>query len=129
MKKLPILAAVLIVCAAGFLIFAGTTDFRQTPEEETEYPYPISFLKIDAVETPNDSYRIITLTESDQKEYPFLLAALENGDTYLNIHPEGDMTAEEYYAIDSFEWESYVSYNGSLYHIALGPIGLAPPMP
>ena len=129
MKKLPILAAVLLVCAAGFLIFAGTTDFRQTPEEETEYPYPISFLKIDAVETPNDSYRIITLTESDQEEYPVLLAALENGDTYLNIHPEGDMTAEEYYAIDSFEWESYVSYNGSLYHIALGPIGLAPPMP
>jgi len=126
MKKLPILAAVLIVCAAGFLIFAGTTDFRQTPEEETEYPYPISFLKIDAVETPNDSYRIITLTESDQKEYPFLLAALENGDTYLNIHPEGDMTAEEYYAIDSFDWESYVSYKGLLYHIALGPIGLAP---
>lgn len=129
MKKLTILAAVLIVCAAGFLIFAGTTDFRQTPEEETEYPYPISFLKIDAVETPNDSYRIITLTESDQAEYPVLLAALENGDTYLNIHPEGDMTAEEYYAIDSSEWESYVSYNGSLYHIALGPIGLAPPMP
>ena len=129
MKKLPILAAVLIVCAAGFLIFAGTTDFRQTPEEETEYPYPISFLKIDAVETPNDSYRIIALTESDQEEYPVLIAALENGDTYLNIHPEGDMTAEEYYAIDSFEWESYVSYNGSLYHIALGPIGLAPPMP
>ena len=129
MKKLPILAAVLIVCAAGFLIFAGTTDFRQTPEEETEYPYPISFLKIDAVETPNDSYRIIALTESDQEEYPVLLAALENGDTYLNIHPEGDMTAEEYYAIDSFDWESYVSYNGSLYHIALGPIGLAPPVP
>ena len=129
MKKLPILAAVLIICAAGFLIFAGTTDFRQTPEEETEYPYPISFLKIDAVETPNDSYRIITLTESDQEEYPVLIAALENGDTYLNIHPEGDMTAEEYYAIDSFEWESYISYNGSLYHIALGPIGLAPPVP
>ena len=129
MKKLPILAAVLLVCAAGFLIFAGTTDFRQTPEEETEYPYPISFLKIDAVETPDDSYRIITLTEADQAAYPVLLAALENGDTYLNIHPEGDMTAEEYYAIDSFEWESYVSYNGSLYHIALGPIGLAPPMP
>ena len=129
MKKLPILAAVLIVCAAGFLIFAGTTDFWQTPEEETEYPYPISFLKIDAVETPNDSYRIIALTESDQEEYPVLIAALENGDTYLNIHPEGDMTAEEYYAIDSFEWESYISYNGSLYHIALGPIGLAPPVP
>ena len=129
MKKLPILAAVLIVCAAGFLIFAGINGFWQTPEEETEYPYPISFLKIDAVETPNDSYRIITLTESDQEEYPVLLAALENGDTYLNIHPEGDMTAEEYYAIDSFDWESYVSYNGSLYHIALGPIGLAPPMP
>ena len=129
MKKLPILAAVLIVCAAGFLIFAGTTDFRQTPEEETEYPYPISFLKIDAVDSPNDSYRIITLTESDQEEYPVLLAALENGDTYLNIHPEGDMTAEEYYAIDSFEWESYISYKGSLYHIALGPIGLAPPVP
>ena len=129
MKKLPILAAVLIVCAAGFLIFAGINGFWQTPEEETEYPYPISFLKIDAVETPDDSYRIITLTESDQEEYPVLLAALENGDTYLNIHPEGDMTAEEYYAIDSFDWESYVSYNGSLYHIALGPIGLAPPMP
>ena len=129
MKKPPILAAVLIVCAAGFLIFAGINGFWQTPEEETEYPYPISFLKIDAVETPNDSYRIITLTESDREEYPVLLAALENGDTYLNIHPEGDMTAEEYYAIDSFEWESYVSYNGSLYHIALGPIGLAPPMP
>ena len=129
MKKLPILAAVLLVCAAGFLIFAGTTDFRQTPEEETEYPYPISFLKIDAVETPNDSYRIIALTESDQEEYPVLIAALENGDTYLNIHPEGDMTAEEYYAIDSFDWESYISYNGSLYHIALGPIGLAPPVP
>ena len=129
MKKLPILAAVLIVCAAGFLIFAGINGFWQTPEEEPEYPYPISFLKIDAVETPDDSYRIITLTESDQEEYPVLLAALENGDTYLNIHPEGDMTAEEYYAIDSFEWESYVSYNGSLYHIALGPIGLAPPMP
>ena len=129
MKKLPILAAVLIICAAGFLIFAGTTDFRQTPEEETEYPYPISFLKIDAVDSPNDSYRIITLTESDQEEYPVLLAALENGDTYLNIHPEGDMTAEEYYAIDSFEWESYISYKGSLYHIALGPIGLAPPVP
>ncbi|HJJ52515.1 MAG TPA: hypothetical protein O0X55_05190 [Methanocorpusculum sp.] len=129
MKKLPILAAVLIVCAAGFLIFAGINGFWQTPEEETEYPYPISFLKIDAVETPNDSYRIIALTESDQEEYPVLLAALENGDTYLNIHPEGDMTAEEYYAIDSFEWESYVSYNGSLYHIALGPIGLAPPVP
>ena len=129
MKKLPILAAVLIVCAAGFLIFAGTTDFWQTPEKETEYPYPISFLKIDAVETPNDSYRIIALTESDQEEYPVLIAALENGDTYLNIHPEGDMTAEEYYAIDSFEWESYISYKGSLYHIALGPIGLAPPVP
>lgn len=129
MKKLPILAAVLIVCAAGFLIFAGINGFWQTPEEETEYPYPISFLKIDAVETPNDSYRIIALTESDQEEYPVLIAALENGDTYLNIHPEGDMTAEEYYAIDSFEWESYISYNGSLYHIALGPIGLAPPVP
>ena len=129
MKKPPILAAVLIVCAAGFLIFAGINGFWQTPEEETEYPYPISFLKIDAVETPNDSYRIITLTESDREEYPVLLAALENGDTYLNIHPEGDMTAEEYYAIDSFDWESYISYNGSLYHIALGPIGLAPPMP
>ena len=129
MKKLPILAAVLIVCAAGFLIFAGINGFWQTPEEETEYPYPISFLKIDAVETPNDSYRIIALTESDQEEYPVLIAALENGDTYLNIHPEGDMTAEEYYAIDSFDWESYVSYNGSLYHIALGPIGLAPPVP
>ena len=129
MKKLPILAAVLLVCAAGFLIFTGTTDFRQTPEEETEYPYPISFLKIDAVEIPNDSYRIIALTEADRAEYPVLLAALENGDTYLNVHPEGDMTAEEYYAIDSFDWESYVSYNGSLYHIALGPIGLAPPVP
>ena len=129
MKKLPILAAVLIICAAGFLIFAGINGFWQTPEEETEYPYPISFLKIDAVETPNDSYRIIALTESDQEEYPVLIAALENGDTYLNIHPEGDMTAEEYYAIDSFEWESYISYNGSLYHIALGPIGLAPPVP
>ena len=129
MKKLPILAAVLIVCAAGFLIFAGINGFWQTPEEETEYPYPISFLKIDAVETPNDSYRIIALTESDQEEYPVLIAALENGDTYLNIHPEGDMTAEEYYAIDSFDWESYISYNGSLYHIALGPIGLAPPVP
>ena len=129
MKKFLILAAVLLVCAAGFLIFAGINGFWQTPEEETEYPYPISFLKIDAVETPNDSYRIITLTESDQEEYPVLIAALENGDTYLNIHPEGDMTAEEYYAIDSFEWESYISYNGSLYHIALGPIGLAPPMP
>ena len=129
MKKLPILAAVLIICAAGFLIFAGINGFWQTPEEEPEYPYPISFLKIDAVETPNDSYRIITLTESDRAEYPVLLAALENGDTYLNIHPEGDMTAEEYYAIDSFDWESYISYNGSLYHIALGPIGLAPPVP
>ena len=129
MKKLSILAAVLIICAAGFLIFAGINCFWQTPEEETEYPYPISFLKIDAVETPNDSYRIIALTESDQEEYPVLIAALENGDTYLNIHPEGDMTAEEYYAIDSFEWESYVSYKGSLYHIALGPIGLAPPVP
>ena len=129
MKKLPILAAVLLVCAAGFLIFAGINGFWQTPEEETEYPYPISFLKIDAVETPNDSYRIIALTESDQEEYPVLIAALENGDTYLNIHPEGDMTAEEYYAIDSFDWESYISYNGSLYHIALGPIGLAPPVP
>ena len=129
MKKLPILAAVLIVCAAGFLIFAGINGFWQTPEEEPEYPYPISFLKIDAVDSPNDSYRIITLTEADRAEYPVLLAALENGDTYLNIHPEGDMTAEEYYAIDSFDWESYVSYNGSLYHIALGPIGLAPPMP
>ena len=129
MKKLLLLAAVLLVCAAGFLIFAGTTDFRQTPEEETEYPYPISFLKIDAVETPNDSCRIIKLTEADRAEYPVLLAALENGDTYLNIHPEGDMTAEEYYAIYSFDWESYVSYNGSLYHIALGPIGLAPPVP
>ena len=129
MKKLPILAAVLLVCAAGFLIFAGINGFWQTPEEETEYPYPISFLKIDAVETPNDSYRIIALTEADQEEYPVLIAALENGDTYLNIHPEGDMTAEEYYAIDSFDWESYVSYNGSLYHIALGPIGLAPPVP
>ena len=129
MKKLLILAAVLIVCAAGFLIFAGINGFWQTPEEETEYPYPISFLKIDAVETPNDSYRIIELTEADRAEYPFLLAALENGDTYLNIHPEGDMTAEEYYAIDSFDWESYVSYKGSLYHIALGPIGLAPPVP
>ena len=129
MKKLPILAAVLLVCAAGFLIFAGINGFWQTPEEETEYPYPISFLKIDAVETPDDSYRIITLTEADRAEYPVLLAALENGDTYLNIHPEGDMTAEEYYAIDSFDWESYVSYNGSLYHIALGPIGLAPPVP
>ena len=129
MKKLPILAAVLIVCAAGFLIFAGINGFWQTPEKETEYPYPISFLKIDAVETPNDSYRIIALTESDQEEYPVLIAALENGDTYLNIHPEGDMTAEEYYAIDSFDWESYVSYKGSLYHIALGPIGLAPPVP
>ena len=129
MKKLPILAAVLIICAAGFLIFAGINGFWQTPEEEPEYPYPISFLKIDAVETPDDSYRIITLTEADRAEYPVLLAALENGDTYLNIHPEGDMTAEEYYAIDSFEWESYISYNGSLYHIALGPIGLAPPVP
>ena len=129
MKKLPILAAVLIICAAGFLIFAGINGFWQTPEEETEYPYPISFLKIDAVETPNDSYRIITLTESDRAAYPVLIAALENGDTYLNIHPEGDMTAEEYYAIDSFDWESYISYNGSLYHIALGPIGLAPPIP
>ena len=129
MKKLPILAAVLIICAAVFLIFAGADGILQTPEKETEYPYPISFLKIDAVETPNDSYRIIALTESDQEEYPVLIAALENGDTYLNIHPEGDMTAEEYYAIDSFEWESYVSYNGSLYHIALGPIGLAPPVP
>ena len=129
MKKLPILAAVLIICAAGFLIFAGINGFWQTPEEEPEYPYSISFLKIDAVETPNDSYRIIALTEADRAEYPVLLAALENGDTYLNIHPEGDMTAEEYYAIDSFDWESYVSYNGSLYHIALGPIGLAPPMP
>ena len=129
MKKLLILAAVLIVCAAGFLIFAGADGILQTPEEEPEYPYPISFLKIDAVETPNDSYRIITLTESDRAEYPVLLAALENGETYLNIHPEGDMTAEEYYEIDSFEWESYVSYNGSLYHIALGPIGLAPPVP
>ena len=129
MKKLPLLAAVLLVCAAGFLIFAGINGFWQTPEEEPEYPYPISFLKIDAVETPNDSYRIIALTESDQEEYPVLIAALENGDTYLNIHPEGDMTAEEYYAIDSFEWESYISYNGSLYHSALGPIGLAPPVP
>ena len=129
MKKFLILAAVLIICAAGFLIFAGINGFWQTPEEEPEYPYPISFLKIDAVETPNDSYRIITLTESDRAEYPVLLAALENGDTYLNIHPEGDMTAEEYYAIDSFEWESYISYKGSLYHIALGPIGLAPPVP
>lgn len=129
MKKLPILAAVLLVCAAGFLIFAGVNGFWQTPEEETEYPYPISFLKIDAVEIPDDSYRIIALTEADRAEYPVLLAALENGDTYLNIHPDGDMTAEEYYAIDSFDWESYVSYNGSLYHIALGPIGLAPPIP
>ncbi|MBR4117546.1 MAG: hypothetical protein IKK56_01480 [Methanocorpusculum sp.] len=126
MKKQYIIAAVLLICAAGFLLVAGTHCFWQTTDEDIEYLYPISFLKIDAVDSPNDSYRIIALTEADRSEYPVLLAALENGDTYLNIHPEGDMTAEEYYAIDSFEWESYISYNGSLYHIALGPIGLAP---
>ena len=133
MKKLILIILIVLLCCLGFAIFAGVNDFRQTPDvpdaDENEYPYPISFLKIDAVDNPDSSYEIIPLTEADREKYQVLIGALENGETYLNIHPSGEMTPEEYYAIDDFVWESYVSFDGKLYHVALGPIGLAPPMP
>ena len=97
--------------------------------DEDEYPYPISFLKIDAVDNPDSSFEVIQLTKADRGKYPVLIGALENGDTYLNIHPSGEMTPEEYYSISGFDWETYFSFDGKLYHVALGPIGLAPPMP
>ncbi len=128
MKIRYILLIAFLLCAAGILLFSGFS-VTQAPADEEKYPYPISFLKIDAVSKPDASYRIITLTEADKRVYPVLTAALENGETYLNIHPDGEMTAEEYYAIDSFEWESYVSFAGSLYHVSLGAIGLAPKIP
>jgi len=132
MKKLiPIILIVLLFCV-GFAFFAGANGFWQTPDvhaDEDEYPYPISFLKIDAVDNPDCSFEIIPLTEADREKYPVLIGALENGDTYLNIHPSGEMTPEEYYSIYDREWEIYFSFDGKLYHVALGPIGLAPPMP
>ncbi|MBE6506567.1 MAG: hypothetical protein E7Z72_01400 [Methanocorpusculum parvum] len=133
MKKLiPIILIVLLFCV-GFAIFAGANGFWQTPNvpdaDEDEYPYPISFLKIDAVDNPDSSFEVIPLTEADREKYPVLIGALENEDTYLNIHPSGEMTPEEYYSIYDHEWETYFSFDGKMYHVALGPIGLAPPMP
>lgn len=136
MKILHILLIVLVVCAGGLLVFAGINNSGDDipPEEvdppEDEWPYPISFLKIDAVQTPDPTYTIIPVTDSDKTKYPVLIAALENGETYLNIHPDGPMSAEEYYAIqDTFGWGHYASYNGTLYLILIGAIGIAPPLP
>ena len=133
MKKIVPIILIVLLCCLGFAIFAGVNDFRQTPDvpdaDEDKYPYPISFLKIDAVDNPDSSYEIIQLTEADREKYPVLIGALEDGETYLNIHPSGDMTPDEYYSIYDLEWETCFSFDGKLYHVALGPIGLAPPMP
>lgn len=135
--KIPhILLIILVLCAAGFLLFAGINESREEipPEEpsspEDDWAYPISFLKIDAVPEPNPEYRIIILTENDRGTYPVLFDCLENSVTYLHVHPTGEMTAEEYYAIqDTFGWGQYASYNGTLHQILIGAIGVVPPTP
>ena len=131
-KIIPIILIVLL-CCVGFAIFAGANGFWKTPDtldtDEDEYPYPISFFIFFTVDNPDSSFEVIPLTKSDREKYPVLIGALENGDTYLNIHPSGEMTPEEYYSISGFDWETYFSFDGKLYHVALGPIGLAPPMP
>ena len=131
MRITQIILIILVICAAGLLIFAGIQGSgEEVPSEEDDWAYPISFLKIDLVTgTPEPDYAVITLTEDDRTKYPVLIAALENDETYLNIHPEGEMTTTEYYAINGFGWNSYVSYNNSLYHVTIGPIGVAPPLP
>lgn len=132
MRITQIILIILVICAAGLLIFAGIQGSgEEVPSEEDDWAYPISFLKIDLVTgTPEPDYAVITLTEDDRTKYPVLIAALENDETYLNIHPEGEMTPEEYYAIqDTFGWGSYVSWNGTLYRVLIGPIGIAPPLP
>ena len=133
MKKIIPIILIVLLCCISFAIFAGANDFWQTPDvpdvDENDPEYPISFLKIDAVDNPDSSFEVIPLTKSDREKYPVLIGALENGETYLNIHPSGEMTPEEYYYISGFDWETYFSFDGKLYHVALGPIGLAPPMP
>ena len=133
MKKIVPIILIVLLCCVGFAIFAVANDFWQTTDvpdaDEDEYPYPISFLKIDAVDNQDSSFEVIQLTKADREKYPVLIGALENGETYLNIHPSGEMTPEEYYYISGFDWETYFSFDGKLYHVALGPIGLAPPMP
>ena len=130
MKIPQIILIILVICAAGLLIFAGIQGSgEEVPSEENDWAYPISFLKIDAVQTPDPTLPVIPLTGADRTKYPVLIAALENDETYLNIHPEGEMTTTEYYAINGFGWNSYVSYNNSLYHVTIGPIGVAPPLP
>ena len=131
MRITQIILIILVICAAGLLVFAGIQGSgEEVPPEEDDWAYPISFLKIDAVQTPDPTLPVIPLTEADRTKYPVLIAALENDETYLNIHPEGEMTPEEYYAIqDTFGWGSYVSWNGTLYRVLIGPIGIAPPLP
>ena len=133
MKKIIPIILIVLLCCVGFAIFASANGLWKTPDtpdsDGDEYPYPISFLKIDAVDNPDSSFEVIPLTKSYREKYPVLIGALENGDTYLNIHPSGEMTPEEYYSISGFDWETYFSFDGKLYHVALGPIGLAPPMP
>ena len=131
MRITQIILIILVICAAGLLIFAGIQGSgEEVPPEEDDWAYPISFLKIDAVQTPDPALPVISLTGADRTKYPVLIAALENDETYLNIHPEGEMTPEEYYAIqDTFGWGSYVSWNGTLYQVLIGAIGVAPPLP
>ena len=131
MRITQIILIILVICAAGLLVFAGIQGSgEEVPPEEDDWAYPISFLKIDAVQTPDPALPVISLTGDDRTKYPVLIAALENDETYLNIHPEGEMTPEEYYAIqDTFGWGSYVSWNGTLYQVLIGAIGVAPPLP
>ena len=131
MRITQIILIILVICAAGLLVFAGIQGSgEEVPPEEDDWAYPRSFLKIDAVQTPDPTLPVIPLTGADRTKYPVLIAALENDETYLNIHPEGEMTPEEYYAIqDTFGWGSYVSWNGTLYQVLIGAIGVAPPLP
>ena len=131
MKKSAVALIIVLICAAAVLVFAGISFFAQPDageEEKPQYPYPISFLIIEPQTNPDTAIPVITLTEADSTKYPVLIGALENGDTYLNIHPDGNMTADEYYAIQDFNG-AYISFDGVIYRVALGPIGLAPPLP
>jgi O-antigen/teichoic acid export membrane protein len=53
MKKIIPIILIVLLCCVGFAIFAGANGFWKTPDtpdtDEDEYPYPISFLKIDTV--------------------------------------------------------------------------------
>ena len=80
MKKIVPIILIVLLCCISFAIFAGANDFWQTTDvpdaDEDEYPYPISFLKIDAVDNPDSSYEIIPLMEADRGKYPVLIGAL-----------------------------------------------------